>query len=123
MQNAMLIERLRSIAVATTGIATLIREEDNAKVHLGITVFVVAAGSYFGISATEWCLILMCIGAVFSAEALNSAIESLTDLVQPDQHPIAGKTKDLAAAAVLIVAVTSVAVGLIVFCPKVVNLF
>jgi len=49
---------------------------------------------------------------------LNTAIEFLVDLVQPDHHPLAEKAKDIAAAAVLIAAIASVVIGVIVFLPK-----
>lgn len=60
---------------------------------------------------------------VFASEALNTALEYLTDLVSPDYHPLAGKAKDAAAAAVLVVAAAAFAVGLIIFLPKILDRF
>jgi len=48
---------------------------------------------------------------------INTAIEQLVDLVEPNQNPLAGKIKDIAAAAVLIAAITSVIIGLIILWP------
>ena len=70
------------------------------------------------ISLIEWALIIICIGLVFSAEAFNSAVERLVDLISPEQNHLAGVIKDLAAGAVLITAVAAFAVGIIIFIPK-----
>ena len=56
---------------------------------------------------------------MLAAEAFNTALEYLTDLVSPGHHELAGKTKDVAAAGVLLTAVGAAAVGLIIFLPKV----
>ena len=66
---------------------------------------------------------LFAITTVLSAEAFNTAIEYLIDLVSPDYHPLAGKAKDVAAAAVLFTAIGAFFVGLIIFLPKVIALF
>ena len=81
-------------------------------------ITVIALGIYFGISKTEWCLIVIAICMVISAEAFNTSIEHLTDLVSPNYHELAGKTKDVAAAAVLITAIGAAILGLIIFLPK-----
>ena len=61
---------------------------------------------------------MIVIGAVLSAEAVNSSIESLADLVSPEYNEAIKKTKDLAAGAVLIMAIAAAIVGLIIFIPK-----
>ena len=58
-----------------------------------------------------------------SAEAMNSAVEALADRITGDFDPIIGKAKDYGAAAVTILAVVAAVVGLIVFIPKIINLF
>ena len=62
-------------------------------------------------------LVALAIGAVWSAELLNTAVEALTDLVSPEYHALAGKAKDVAAGAVLVVAAGALVVGLLVFGP------
>lgn len=66
----------------------------------------------------EWAAVVIVIGAVLSAEAVNSAIESLADLVSPEYNETIKKTKDLAAGAVLIMAIAAAIVGIIIFLPK-----
>ena len=118
----MLGKRLNSFRYAFAGLAGLIRSEANAKIHTGLTIFVIAAGFFFDLTPVEWCLIIFAIASVFSAEAFNTALENLTDLVSPEHHPLAGKAKDVAAAAVLLTAIGAAIVGVIIFLPKLLNL-
>ncbi|MCA9112495.1 MAG: diacylglycerol kinase family protein, partial [Planctomycetaceae bacterium] len=55
---------------------------------------------------------------VWTAELLNTAIESVVDLVSPDEHELARISKDVASGGVLIAAVVALAVGMIVFGPR-----
>jgi diacylglycerol kinase (ATP) len=95
----------------------MIRSQRNAWVHASATVVVCIAGFVFDLSRPEWCWIVLAMVAVWTAEALNTALEFLTDLASPTFHPIAGKAKDVAAGAVLLAAAGSVVIGLIVFGP------
>ncbi|MBI5916289.1 MAG: diacylglycerol kinase family protein [Bacteroidetes bacterium] len=118
----MLKKRLNSFRYAWAGIASLISSQANARIHLAAAGFVVAAGCYFELDKTEWCIVALTIAFVFVAESFNTALEHLTDLVSPQQHPLAGKAKDVAAGAVLVAAIGAVIVGLLIFLPKVLNL-
>ena len=66
----------------------------------------------------EWIAVILAIGLCMTAEAFNTAIESVVDLASPEQHPLAGRAKDVAAGAVLLAAMTAVVVGVIVFGPR-----
>jgi len=113
----MLKARLNSFRYAFKGIADLFRHTPNARIHLFVTCCVLITGFFLGISRIEWCIIILCIALVFAAEAANTAIEYLTDLVSPEYHQLAGKTKDAAAAAVLLAAIGAAIVGIIIFAP------
>jgi diacylglycerol kinase len=110
---------INSFGYAFAGIADLVRGQFHAKVHLVATALVVAFGVFFQISRTEWCLVVLSIGAVISSEAMNTAVEYIVDMVSPDYHPLAGKAKDVAAGAVLIVAAAAALVAAIIFLPKI----
>lgn len=113
--------RKRAFGYAFKGIAALFREEAHAKIHLCVAILVVIAGFFFRLSSMEWCAILICIGAVLMGEAFNSAIEALADKISPGYDPLIGKAKDLGAAAVLLFVFAAVAVGLIIFIPKILS--
>ena len=112
-------KRAQSFQYAFRGIAELFKSQPNARIHLVAAAMVVLAGFYFQISRTEWIAVTLCIFGVLSLEAVNTAIEHLTDLVSPGFHPLAGKAKDVAAAAVLLVAIGAVVVAGIIFSPRI----
>lgn len=117
-----LAARLRSFRHAFRGISDLVRTQPNARIHLVALAVIVGLGSYFGLSRGEWTVLLLCAAAVLVVEALNTAIEYLVDLVSPGYHPLAGRAKDAAAAAVLLMALGAAVVGLIIFWPYLENI-
>ena len=114
-------KRIKSFAYAFQGIASFLKKEHNAWIHCTAIVVVTGAGFHFDITSTEWCVVLLCFGMVLAAEAFNTAIERLVNLVSPDYHPIAGDVKDVAAGAVLICAIVAAIIGMIVFLPYLLN--
>lgn len=116
-------KQLRSFGYAWKGIRCCVGKEQNLSFHLIATVVTVIAGFTFGISRTEWMIVLLCIGAVIAAELFNTAIEKLVDLVSPERHPIAGQVKDIAAGAVLVCAVAAAMAGLLIFTPYLTRFF
>jgi diacylglycerol kinase (ATP) len=122
MPSSYLNGRLRSFGHAFRGLKILLQTQHNARIHAVATLLVVAAGALFGISPAEWALVALAVAAVWTAEALNSAIEFLVDLASPEFHPLAAKAKDLAAGAVLAAAIGSLVVGVLVFGPHVLEL-
>jgi diacylglycerol kinase (ATP) len=96
-----------------------LRSEVHLRFHALATVVVIGLGFYYGITRLEWALVAISVACVWSAELMNTAIEALTDLASPEYHPLAGKAKDVAAAAVLLAAFGALAVGALVFGPKI----
>ncbi len=115
--------RGRSFKYAWHGLRRLPIEEHNARLHLVAAILAILFGWWLKISSAEWCIVIMCIGAVFMAEAFNSAIEALADHAETKNNPLIGKAKDVAAAGVLCVAISSAISGIIIFLPKLLNLF
>ncbi len=110
-------QRLRSFGYAFKGLATLWRTQAHAKIHVVAAVLVVSLAGYFRVETWEWVILIGCITLVLAAEAFNTAIEFLTDLASPDYHPLAGKAKDVAAAAVLICAMGASLIGMLILLP------
>lgn len=63
-------------------------------------------------------MVIICIGVVIAAEAMNTSIEKLCDHISPEKNENIGRVKDLASGAVLIVSVAAAVVGIIIFLPK-----
>lgn len=110
--------RILSFKYAFLGLKDLFTTQDNAKIHAVMMLLSLLMGWFFQLSTIEWCFIIFAISSVLAAEAFNTALEHITDLVSPDQHELAGRTKDVAAAGVLLTAMGAAIVGLIIFLPK-----
>ena len=114
-----LTARIKSFKFAFQGLWTLVRTQPNAQIHLAAIVVTSTTGIFLGCSPAEWAILALTFGLVLAAEAFNTALEFLTDLVSPDYHVLAGKTKDVAAAGVFISAMAAVLVAIFIFLPKI----
>ncbi len=110
--------RARSFVDAGRGLWWVFVSQPNARIHAFATVCVVGLGVWLGLLVLEWCAVLLAIGLVWVAEALNSALEALADRAAPEWHPLVGRAKDAAAGGVLVAAIIAMLVGLLVFGPK-----
>lgn len=113
----------KSFGYAFEGIFAGIRKERNMKIHCVAAIEVTAAGILFHISALEWCICLVLFGMIMALELVNTAVEAVVDLVTEEKRPLAKLAKDTAAGAVLIAALMAAAAGLIIFLPKLSQLF
>ena len=111
--------RVASFGYAFRGVWAALRTEVHLRFHALATVVVLGFGFYFSISRLEWALVALAVGLVWSLELVNTAVEAVVNLVSPDYHPLAGRAKDVAAGAVLVGAVAALAVGLLVFGPRI----
>lgn len=107
---------------AGNGISYAVRTQRNMKIHLAVSVLALVLGLVLSIDAASWTAVVICIALVFAAECLNTALESVVDLVAPEYHELARRTKDCAAGAVLILACCSLVVAGIVFVPRIMAL-
>lgn len=113
--------RLKSFVYAFSGIKQVIASQHNMWIHIVLALLTIALGFVFKINASEWIAIIISIGMVLAAEVFNTAIESLVDIISPNFNEKAGKIKDIAAAAVLITAITAAIIGMFIFLPHIVN--
>ncbi len=104
---------------ALRGALLLVRTEASIKVQVFLLIIVTAAGFYFQISNVEWILQVLSIALVMGIEGINTAVEKMSDYVQPKYDKRIGLIKDVSAGAVLLVSVGAVIVGLIIYLPKI----
>ncbi len=114
---------IKALGFAIRGLWYVARTQRNFHIHLLVAAGVIGAGVLFGLSTVEWLVIVITIFLVLSAEAFNTAVEKLVDLVSPEYNKLAGLVKDIAAGAVLLMATMAVIVGIIIFLPRIVALF
>ena len=108
----------KSFGYAFEGIFAVIKKERNMQIHCCMMVLVIVAGLFFQISAVEWCICFVLLGLIMSLELVNTAVESVVDLVTEERRPLAKLAKDAAAGAVLIASIMAAVAGLIIFLPK-----
>ncbi|MFA6701893.1 MAG: diacylglycerol kinase family protein [Dysgonamonadaceae bacterium] len=123
-KNTYWIKRMESFRYAFNGIRILFKNTPNALLEMIVAGIAILLGFLLKITGIEWIEICVLIGLVFGLEAVNTAIETLSDFTCKNEfHPDIKKVKDLTAGAVLIAAIVSVVVGIIIFLPKIINLF
>ncbi len=117
--NTFFSGRFKSMGFALKGAIKLLTTEHSVMVQASIGVLMVVAGFYFEISMTEWMFQTLAIGLVLGVEGLNTAVEKIADFIHPEFHEKIGFIKDIAAGAVFFAAMTAIAIGLMIYLPKV----
>lgn len=108
---------LHSFRYALAGMRTLFATQPNFRIHAVVAVVVLSAGALLHVSQADWLWLTAAIIGVMVTEAFNSALEFLADAVTTGHHPLIGKAKDCAAAAVLLAALGAVVIGLLALGP------
>jgi diacylglycerol kinase len=112
-----LIARFRSFGYAFSGIGFMLRTQHNAWLHLIATILVLFSAVALRLSASDWRWIVVAIFLVWSAEAFNTAVEYVCDMVAPDYNLVVKHAKDIAAGAVLLSAISAAFIGVLTFWP------
>lgn len=110
---------INSFKYAFEGIFSGLKTERNLKIHFSIMILVIILGIILKISKVEWMICIILFGLVISLELVNTAIENTVDLITEEKNPKAKISKDVAAGAVLVSAISSFIIGLIIFIPKI----
>lgn len=110
-------KRILSFKYAGEGFWTAAKEEPNLVFHLFAALAVLILGWILKITPQDWIMLIFTIGLVISVELTNTAIEAVVDSFTQSSHPGAKKAKDVSAAAVLVVSITAIFIGLLIFLP------
>lgn len=106
---------IKSFQYAGRGIRYCLRNERNMRIHLIASVYVLIFSLFFSLSSLQYAVLVLLIALMFSAEMINTAIETLVNLVSPCYHQLARIAKDVAAGAVFVCATAAVLIGLLFF--------
>lgn len=105
----------KSFLFAIRGLIYCIKNERNMRIHIVVAANVILFSIFFDLTRIEYALLFLIIGLVLLCETINTAIEALVNLGAPSYHSLARIAKDVAAGAVLLVSVISVAVAIVLF--------
>ena len=105
----------RKFACAFRGLYLGIRGQGSFLVHLPMAAAVAACAAGMGVLRQEWCILLLCITIVFSAEFFNSALESMARAITDTHRDDVGAALDMGSAAVLVASLGAALVGLLIF--------
>ncbi len=112
---------LKGFYFAFNGIKYAFRTQLNFRIHGFLALIVIFLSYFLEIALYEWLWIIFAIALVLIVELINTAIETLVDLVSPEFNVKAGLIKDISAAAVLIAAFFAVLIGFIILFPKIIH--
>lgn len=113
-----LVSRIKSFRYAFNGLRILLKEEHNFRIHLFALIVVLVTGYCVNLSTLEWGALVLAMGLVITAEIINTVLENMSDLIAPKKNPVIKKIKDIAAAGVLVSAITALLIGILIFLPK-----
>ena len=105
----------RKFRDAFRGMKEGVRGQSSFFVHFFTAAAVIAAAAVLGVSLVEWCLLLLCITGVLTAEMFNSALESMAKAITGESDPHLGNSLDIGSAAVLLASIGATVVGTIIF--------
>ena len=123
MKKSGLKSTLYSFRYAISGLMALLKNEYNSRIHLIAAALAAVMGIFLHIGITEWVLLFIVIGMVFISELINSALEMLADLIDPETNPKIKLIKDYGAGGVLLSAITAALAGALIFIPKIIAAF
>ena len=118
-EQSFFMDRFKGFYYALKGALLLLRTERSIQLQAFVALIITAAGFYYGISPMEWIAQTFAIGLVMAVEGANTAIEKLSDYIQPRQDPKIGFIKDVSAGAVMFAAIAATIVGLIIYIPRI----
>jgi undecaprenol kinase len=116
-------QRIHSFRFALIGLAHSIRRETNFQIELFLGVLALILSAWLSVSTLEWTIIILLIGFVLTTELVNTSFERLSDLQKPRLDPLVKAAKDVSAAAVLVASLTALVIGVIIFLPRLIDVF
>lgn len=114
---------VNSFKYAFNGIILSFKTERNMKIHILIMIIVIIAGIILKINQIEWIICIILFSIVIAGELFNTAIETIVDMITPYRNEKAKISKDISAGAVLILTIGTAIAGIIIFAPKIYNIF
>ena len=114
----------KSLKNAIEGLSVAYKSQRNYRFHLLAGFLTLLAAILLNFKCIEYCVLILAIGFVITAELFNSVIEFTLDAYFKNQYSAMVKmAKDLSAGVVLIAATTTILIGAMLFGRKILLLF
>lgn len=114
---------LQIIKNALSGLGFYAKDGKSIIIYIACFLIEVISGFIFNIDGKEWILIICILGFILSVELINTAIESICNLITREYNLLIKMAKDCACAATFVIFVVAVILNIIIFYPKIVILF
>jgi len=114
---------VKSFRYAFSGLNTALKNEPNFRIHVVFAILALTFGIFLKLNSLEWLFLTFTIFYVLTLELLNTVLESIVNIANPEINPYAKIAKDVAAACVLLAAFMSIIVGIALFLPKIIAAF
>lgn len=112
-----LFEHVKSYKYAWRGLCEILTGELNFRILLFFSIIVVIVGFIVELNSVEWMILAFTLTFLLVSEAFNKSIETACDAICVDYCEDIRFAKDVAAGAVLLVALLSIIVITIIFWP------
>jgi diacylglycerol kinase len=114
---------VKSVSYACSGIVGALRSEANLRIQFVAAGLVLILAWILNLSLGQVSILVITTTFVLVMEIMNTVVESLADVVHPNQHKEIRKLKDMMAGAVMLSSLSAVIVGVLIFAPPIVLLF
>ncbi len=112
---------IRSFKFAFDGIFSEFKKGRNFRIQIFLGATAVVLGVILKITPPEWFSLILVIASVLILELVNTAIESMVDMISPEIQEKARIAKDVSAGAVLVASIAAAIVGAFLFIPKIIR--
>jgi diacylglycerol kinase (ATP) len=112
-------ETFKSFNAAFIGFILVMRTQRNMRYHCLAALVIIILSIVVNVSRIELMVLSITICLVLVMEMINTAVESIINIVKTKYHPLAKVIKDVSAAAVLTTAINAVIVGYAIFSSKI----
>jgi undecaprenol kinase len=107
----------KSFLFAFAGLKTAVVRGRNFRIQILLGFLAIILAAVYKISGFDWLSLILIIASVLILELINTAIESIVDIVSPEIREKARIAKDVSAAAVLVASIAAVFIGAVIFIP------
>lgn len=97
-------------------------KESSFKIMIIFALFAVWLTFWLPIQRWEQVVVFFLVGSVISTELINSQIERVLDMIKPEYDEQVKNIKDISAGAVLVISITSLVIGILIFLPHILEI-